>query len=68
MCTAAPARGRGLAGGVIDSLLAWGRDKGAHSAYLLVVEGNAPALRAYGRAGFTEAARYHYRVGPPPGV
>ncbi|RKS04776.1 acetyltransferase (GNAT) family protein [Nocardiopsis sp. Huas11] len=68
MLTAASARGRGLAGGIIDSLLVWGRDKGAHSAYLLVVRDNVPALRAYERAGFAEVARYHYRVGPAPGA
>ncbi|GAB2496455.1 GNAT family N-acetyltransferase [Nocardiopsis aegyptia] len=64
MLTAASARGQGFAGGIIDSLLAWGRDKGAHSAYLLVSRDNASALRSYERAGFAEVSRYHYRVGP----
>ncbi|WP_304451286.1 GNAT family N-acetyltransferase [Nocardiopsis sp. YSL2] len=68
MLTAPSARGRGLAGGIIDALLAWGRDKGAHSAYLLVARDNVSALRAYERAGFAEVARYHYRVGPVPQV
>ncbi|KOX15267.1 GNAT family N-acetyltransferase [Nocardiopsis sp. NRRL B-16309] len=66
MLTDPAARGRGLAGGIIDTLLAWGRDKGAHSAYLLVMPDNAAALRAYERAGFAEVTRYHYRVRPRP--
>ncbi|WP_028649794.1 GNAT family N-acetyltransferase [Nocardiopsis sp. CNT312] len=55
-------RGRGLAGGIVGALLAWGQGGGAERAYLLVEEGNAAARRVYERAGFAVVDRYHYRV------
>ncbi|MCY9785004.1 GNAT family N-acetyltransferase [Nocardiopsis sp. EMB25] len=65
MFTEPKVRGLGLAREIIGALLAWGRDRGAERAYLLVLEDNAAALRAYERAGFSEVDRYHYRVGEP---
>ncbi|PDP84655.1 GNAT family N-acetyltransferase [Glycomyces fuscus] len=62
MFTDPAARGRGVAAGLLADLLRWGYDAGARRAYLCVVADNAPALRLYGRAGFTEVARYHSRV------
>jgi GNAT superfamily N-acetyltransferase len=55
-------RRRGLATAVIAQLLCWGYGCGARSAYLQVMEANAPARALYARLGFTEAYRYWYRV------
>lgn len=62
MVTAPEARGRGVAAGLLADLLRWAHDRGARSAYLCVVEDNAPALRLYGNAGFAPVSRYHNRV------
>jgi GNAT superfamily N-acetyltransferase len=59
-------RRRGLATTVMNRLGAWGREQGARSCLLQVVESNAPALALYARLGFTEHHRYHYRLGPEP--
>jgi GNAT superfamily N-acetyltransferase len=55
-------RRRGLATAVVAQLLAWGYLSGARSAYLQVMEANAPARSLYARLGFTETYRYWYRV------
>ncbi|MGZ6027691.1 MAG: GNAT family N-acetyltransferase [Caulobacteraceae bacterium] len=49
------ARGRGVAGAMIAEALARGRAAGFGQAQLTCVIGNAPARRAYERAGFTLA-------------
>jgi GNAT superfamily N-acetyltransferase len=59
-------RGRGLATEVVAALLAWGRARGAATGYLQVMLDNDPALRLYGRLGFTEAYRYWYRRSDEP--
>jgi GNAT superfamily N-acetyltransferase len=59
-------RRRGLATAVMNGLGSWGRNSGAHSCLLQVVESNGPALALYERLGFTEHHRYHYRLGPKP--
>jgi len=59
-------RRRGLATAVMAALASWGRERGAGSCLLQVVESNAPALALYARLGFTEHHRYHYRLGVPP--
>jgi GNAT superfamily N-acetyltransferase len=59
-------RRRGLATAVMNRLGSWGRDQGARSCLLQVVESNAAALALYERLGFTEHHRYHYRLGPEP--
>jgi ribosomal protein S18 acetylase RimI-like enzyme len=60
-------RRRGLATAVMAALASWGRDRGARSCLLQVVESNEPALALYERLGFTEHHRYHYRLGAEPG-
>ena len=62
MATLPAARGRGAARSVLAALAAWAGGGGAEGLYLQVERDNWPALRLYARAGFTEAARYHYRV------
>lgn len=58
-------RGQGLGGKLIHSLLSWGRERGAQTAYLQVMLENSAALRLYAKLGFEELYRYWYRV---PGV
>lgn len=55
------ARRRGLGATVLDGLLAAGRERGVTRSWLQVRAENAGARRLYERAGYTEAARYHYR-------
>jgi ribosomal protein S18 acetylase RimI-like enzyme len=59
-------RRRGLATAVMAGLGRWGRERGARSCLLQVVETNAPALALYQGLGFTEHHRYHYRLGAEP--
>jgi len=63
VATAPDHRGRGLARRTVATILAAARDRGAHAAYLQVADINAPALALYGRLGFREVYRYHYRRG-----
>lgn len=62
--TAPQWRGQGLGTHLVTSLLAWGRDKGATSAYLQVMRNNSAALRLYAKLGFVDAYGYWYRVKP----
>jgi ribosomal protein S18 acetylase RimI-like enzyme len=55
-------RGRGHGGQIVDDLLNWGSRQGVRSAYLGVMQDNAPALSVYARAGFHELYTYWYRV------
>jgi ribosomal protein S18 acetylase RimI-like enzyme len=59
-------RGIGLGRRVLTSLMAWGREQGAHSAYLQVREDNAVARALYDSLGFSRAYRYTHRVMPQP--
>ena len=54
-------RRQGLATAVMAALQRWAGEHGAHSVYLQVTAGNAPARALYRRAGFIEHHRYHYR-------
>lgn len=54
-------RRRGFASHVMAELARWGRSMGATSTYVQASEGNGAAIAAYGRLGFTEHHRYHYR-------
>jgi GNAT superfamily N-acetyltransferase len=54
-------RRRGLASHVMAELARWGQSLGAKSGYVQVSEGNGAAIAAYGRLGFAEHHRYHYR-------
>jgi len=56
------ARRRGASRRLCRSLLAWGRQNGAHAAYLQVEAANHAALALYQQMGFTLHYRYHYRV------
>lgn len=61
VATAPAWRGRGLAAAALGDLAAWAREQGAHTAYLQVFSANAPALRLYGRLGFSTLYQYWYR-------
>lgn len=55
------ARRRGLGTTVLTALLAAGRARGITRSWLHVLDRNTAARRLYERAGYTEAATYHYR-------
>ncbi|WP_419995267.1 GNAT family N-acetyltransferase [Streptomyces boninensis] len=55
------ARRRGAGRVLLGALAGWAQDAGAADLYLQVQRANAPALRLYDSAGFSEAAAYHYR-------
>ncbi|MCG7393537.1 GNAT family N-acetyltransferase [Microvirga sp. ACRRW] len=57
-------RGIGLGRRVVSSLMAWGCQQGAHSAYLQVREENEVAHSLYKALGFEIAYRYTHRVMP----
>jgi ribosomal protein S18 acetylase RimI-like enzyme len=57
-------RGIGLGRRLVTSLMAWGRDEGAHTVYLQVREDNEVARALYRQLGFAEAYRYTHRVMP----
>lgn len=58
------ARRAGVATMLMQSLLQWGRDRGAHSVYLQVDRANPVALAMYEQQGFTEHHGYHYLLAP----
>lgn len=45
---------------LMQSILRWGIENGAHSAYLQVMVNNTPAVRLYSKLGFREQYRYWY--------
>ena len=47
---------------IVESLLSWGKDNGAETAYLQVMLDNDPALNLYRKMGFKETYKYWYRV------
>ncbi len=55
-------RGTGLGSAVLESLLEWGAERGATTAYLQVVESNEAARRMYEARGFEVHHRYTYLV------
>jgi GNAT superfamily N-acetyltransferase len=55
-------RGRGLGERIVQSALAWARDRSARDAWLQVVVANQGARRLYARMGFRELYRYWYRA------
>jgi ribosomal protein S18 acetylase RimI-like enzyme len=59
-------RQQGLGRQLMLSILKWGKDNGAHHAYLQVMTQNTPAVRLYTSLGFTEQYRYWYLQKQPP--
>lgn len=57
-------RRRGLGRQVLNALGAWGRDAGARTAYLQVLDDNTAARALYASAGLRPAHGYHYRTLP----
>lgn len=55
-------RRQGLGKAVCKGLLNWGREQGAHTAYLQVVADNHSAVELYRQLGFEELYRYCYRI------
>ncbi len=62
--TAPQGRRRGLGSAVLRSLLQWGAERGATTAYLQVVESNPDAIRLYESRGFERHHGYAYYVAP----
>ena len=54
-------RGKGLGRAITLALMAWGREGGAGTAWLQLVEANPVARRLYQTLGFRAAYPYHYR-------
>jgi GNAT superfamily N-acetyltransferase len=65
MVTVPAHRGKGLAGAIVRSLVAWGGGNGAGEAFLQVLADNRAAIHLYSRTGFSERYRYWYRVRRP---
>jgi [ribosomal protein S18]-alanine N-acetyltransferase len=62
----AHARRQGIGGMLVQTVLAWARDRGAKEIWLEVRESNTRALGLYQRCGFTTAGRRPgYYVDPP---
>jgi N-acetylglutamate synthase len=55
-------RNQGLGQILIESILDWGKSKGADYGYLQVLVDNSPAVRLYSKVGFKEEYRYWYRM------
>jgi GNAT superfamily N-acetyltransferase len=62
VATQPDARRQGAASAIVAALAAWGLERGARRAYLLVLEDNAPAHALYARLGFSRAYGYRYLV------
>lgn len=58
------ARRDGAARAVLAALARWAASQGCAGLYLQVERDNTAALGLYGKAGFAEAGRYHYRERP----
>lgn len=63
IATAESFRQRGLAKKICQTLLHWGAEQGAGTAYLQVVANNKAAINLYEGMGFRRTYEYWYRVG-----
>nr|WP_067659449.1 GNAT family N-acetyltransferase [Nocardia harenae] len=63
MQVAAGHRGQGIGTALLDAVVAWARERGAHKVTLQVWPHNEPAIALYRRAGFEVEGRLrrHYR-------
>ncbi|MCI0475519.1 MAG: GNAT family N-acetyltransferase [Anaerolineales bacterium] len=55
-------RNQGYGKRLMRNLLTWGKQNGARTAYLQVMQNNAPALNLYARLGFKQIYEYWYRI------
>lgn len=55
-------RKMGYGKAIVESLINWGNNNGAKTAYLQVITGNTAALNLYNKIGFKEMYKYWYRV------
>lgn len=55
-------RRRGYGKQIVMQLMAWGKERGAHTAYLQVAAQNEPARNLYAGLGFVDQYPYWYRV------
>ncbi len=55
-------RRQGFARQIVNTILLWGQQNGAGSAYLQVMLNNFPALQLYSTIGFVEKYQYWYRI------
>lgn len=55
MWTAPEARGRGAGRALVESVVAWARDRNAPDLHLWVIDENEPARRLYERCGFIQS-------------
>ncbi len=62
LVVAPEARGKGVGRGLVSTLMAWGRDQGAHAAYLQVRDDNDVARNLYRSLGFRDVYRYGNRA------
>lgn len=58
-------RNRGYGQIIVESLIKWGNDNGAKTAYLQVMKNNPQALRLYEKIGFKKMYKYWYQVKQP---
>lgn len=59
--TANSHRRQGYGEALVNAIMAWGKSRGAHTAFLQVTDDNEAALALYDKLGFTTAYQYWYR-------
>ena len=55
-------RRSGIGRALVNAIMGWGKHRGAHTAYLQVVEDNQPAIDLYKRLSFRHVYGYWYRI------